>query len=142
MTSHERRVAWENNVLRNVAAGRTIENHPAFLALVDRWIEGEITLGELRQGYSDFLRQPRRQMMASPLSKTVVMPKVSEVQGDAERQAASRVQGGEDERLAPVSIDAGRPTIELKEQEVVEELDGLLVQLSWSHDEDDRPAQF
>ena len=140
MTPDERRVAWENNVSRNVAAGRRIENHPAFHALVDKWIEGEITLGEMRQGYSDFLRQPRRQIMASTPSEAGGRPEVSEVHDEAERQAESRVQGGEDQRLVPVSIDAGRPTIELKEQEVVEELDDLLAQLSWSHDEDDRPA--
>jgi hypothetical protein len=63
MTSDERRAIFSRVVDRLNAHGRTFEPDGRFRAAVDEWIEGHITLRELRAIYGDFSRSRRQRLL-------------------------------------------------------------------------------
>lgn len=63
MTSDERRAVFDRVLARMNAHGRTFEADVRFRAAVDEWIEGHITIRELRAVYGDFTRSRRQRLL-------------------------------------------------------------------------------
>lgn len=54
-TSDERRARWERSVATKEAAGFPVERDPRFLAWIEDWIAGEITMPEVQRRYADWM---------------------------------------------------------------------------------------
>lgn len=52
-TPDERRSRWERSVAAKEAAGFPIERDPQFLAWIEEWIFGRITMPEVQRRYAD-----------------------------------------------------------------------------------------
>lgn len=54
-TSDERRARWERSVATKEAAGFPVERDPRFLAWIEAWIAGEITMPEVQRRYANWM---------------------------------------------------------------------------------------
>ena len=59
MTRERRREIFNRAVARRTMQGSAFETHPVFLAKVEDWIEGRISIQELREFYGYFVRSGR-----------------------------------------------------------------------------------
>ena len=70
MTPERRREIFDRVVDRWAKRGFQFETSPIFRASVDDWIEGRISIQELKQRYSEFLRTQYHRASALPLTGT------------------------------------------------------------------------
>lgn len=85
MNSDERLAIFNRVVARMTAHGRTFEADAEFRSAVDAWIEGRITMRELRVKYGDFVRGRRQSL----LSDQPILNNTIEANSDVEVEQAS-----------------------------------------------------
>jgi hypothetical protein len=76
MTPEHRRQLYAKIVARWAARGLVLDASPAFLGSVQDWIEGRISMEELRQRYDDLLRDG---MKGSQYRADEIAPQSSEL---------------------------------------------------------------
>ena len=58
-TSDERRARWERSVAAKEVAGFPVERDPQFLAWIEEWIAGEITMPDVQRRYAQWMLERR-----------------------------------------------------------------------------------
>ena len=80
MTSDERRAIFDRVVARMNPHGRTFEPDVRFRAAVDEWIEGRITIHDLRSIYRDFSRSRRQRLLTDKAAASNTTGSIQDVE--------------------------------------------------------------
>ncbi|WP_075292970.1 hypothetical protein [Pararhizobium arenae] len=88
-TAEERRARWEHSVSKKQTAGFQVERDPQFLAWIEEWIAGDITMSEVQQRYAGLIRTHRTLHNAKQLGEGKDMQAIF----DDIRQAVPEIPG-------------------------------------------------